>query len=91
MKVHIGTLKDYNTSVSLINIRDPIYSVYTYGRVPNTIRITNVTDYVNDSNNDTSQLRYHINHSFYVENILSPSFLMRLEGNFSKSPYGIES
>ncbi|HHE36580.1 MAG TPA: hypothetical protein ENL16_02075, partial [Candidatus Woesearchaeota archaeon] len=33
--------KDYSTSVSIINIRDPLYSVATKGRIPNTIRITN--------------------------------------------------
>ncbi len=83
--------KDYNTSVSLINIRDPIYSVFTHGRMPNTIRITNVTDYVDDATNDTRELRRHINNSFYTENLLAPSYLMRIEGNFSSSPYGIES
>jgi len=82
--------KNYSTSISLISIRDPIYSVFTYGRVPNTIRISNITDYVN-SDNDTTQLQIHINNSFYTENTLAPSFLMRLEGNFSSSPYGIES
>ena len=84
-------LKNYSATVSLMNIRDPIYSVTTYGRVPNPILITNVTEYVNDTNNDTHWLMYHINHSFYVENTLAPSFLMRMEGNFSSSPYGIES
>ena len=83
--------KDYNTSVSLIDIRDPLYSVFTLGRVPNTIRISNITDYVNNTNNDTTQLMIHINNSFYVENPLAPSFLMRMRGNFSSSPYGIES
>ncbi|KYK27143.1 hypothetical protein AYK26_00420 [Euryarchaeota archaeon SM23-78] len=83
--------KDYNTSVSLKDIRDPVYSVYTLGRVPNTIRITNITDFVNDSNNDTTNLQNHTNHSYYKANTLAPSFLMRLEGNFSSSPYGIES
>ena len=83
--------KDYNTSVSIINIRDPVYSVATKGRIPNTIRITNITDYVDDATNDTTNLLLHINNSFYTENALAPSFLMRLEGNFSSSPYGIES
>ena len=83
--------KDYNTSVSLKDIRDPVYSVYTLGKVPNTIRISNITDYVNESNNDTTQLQLHINNSYYVENTLAPSFLMRLKGNFSNSTYGIES
>ncbi|HJX05667.1 MAG TPA: hypothetical protein VJ461_03080, partial [Candidatus Nanoarchaeia archaeon] len=83
--------RDYNTTVSLINIRDPVYSVATYGRVPNTIRITNVTDYIYDATNDTAELIRHINYSYYTNNTLAPSFLMRLEGNFSNSTYGIES
>lgn len=83
--------KDYNTSVFVIDLRDPVYSVVTFGRIPNTIRISNVTDYVNDTNNDTTQLMIHINNSFYIENPLAPSFLMRMRGNFSSSPYGIES
>jgi hypothetical protein len=81
--------KDYQTSVSLENIRDPVYSVATFGRVPNTIRKTNVTDFVNGNNTDGFMT--HVNNSYYVENSLAPSFLMRLKGNFSSSPYGIES
>jgi hypothetical protein len=83
--------RDYNTSVSLINIRDPVYSVATRGRVPNTIRISNITDYVDDATNDTTELIRYINYSYYTNNTLAPSFLMRLKGNFSSSPYGIES
>jgi len=84
--------RDYNTTVSLINIRDPVYSVATYGRVPNTIRKApiNITDFVSP-NNDTTNLTILINNSYYVDNSLAPSFLMRLKGNFSSSPYGIES
>ncbi|MBW2990346.1 hypothetical protein KY348_01435 [Candidatus Woesearchaeota archaeon] len=85
--------KDFNTSVSIIDIRDPVYSVYTLGKFPNTIRITNVTEYINDTDdaNDTTQLQIHVNNSYYTENSLAPSFLMRMEGNFSNSTYGIES
>jgi len=85
--------KDYNTSVSLIDIRDPIYSVYTLGKMPNTIRISppNISDFVYDATNETTNLTLHINNSYYLENELAPSFLMRLEGNFSNSSYGIES
>jgi hypothetical protein len=85
--------KTYYTSVSLISIRDPIYSVSTFGRVPNPIR-------QNDSlipfvtGNDTSKLMIHINSSYYihVENSSAPSYIMRLKGNFSNSSCcGIES
>jgi hypothetical protein len=82
----------YNTSVSILSIRDPLYSVATIGRVPNTIRVSNITDFVS-SDNDTSALMYHVSHSLYLPNPLAPSFLMRFEGNFSSSPdgNGIES
>jgi hypothetical protein len=84
--------KDYETSVNLTNIRDPVYSVSTYGRVPNTIRRTNISDSVFVvGDNDTTGLMTHINNSYYHENALAPSFLMRLAGNFSASPFGIES
>jgi hypothetical protein len=82
--------KNYTTSVSIINIRDPVYSVSTYGRAPNTIRISNFTDFVN-ATNDTTNLSYHVNNSYYMANSLAPDFLMRLEGNFSNSTHGIES
>ncbi len=84
--------KVYTTNVSIISIRDPVYSVATLGRVPNTIRNNDsITDYVDHATNDTTNLMLLVNNSFYVANPLAPSFLMRLEGNFSSSPYGIES
>ncbi|MBN2142196.1 hypothetical protein JW711_02600 [Candidatus Woesearchaeota archaeon] len=83
--------KNYTTTVPLQNIRDPIYSVGTYGKVPNTIRMPNGTDFVDSSDNDTTVLQLHLNNSYYMENTKAPSFIMRLSGNFSPSPYGIES
>jgi len=83
--------KTYATNVSLINIRDPIYSLSTYGLVFNTIRISSITHFVNGSN-DTTNLSLQINNSYYVSNALAPSFLMRMTGNFSSSACcGIES
>lgn len=81
--------KNYFTSVSLINIRDPLYSVSTFGRVPSAIRPTNISDFV--VGNSTVPLLGHINNSFYIISPSAPSFLMRMEGNFSSSPFGIES
>ena len=84
--------KVYNTSVSILSIRDPVYSVATSGRVPNTIRITNITDFV-ASDNDTSNLMFHISYSYYNASALAPNFLMRLEGRLNESSAccGIES
>lgn len=85
--------KNYSTQVPLYNIRDPVYSIGTLGKVPNTIRKTNLTttEFVNEITNSTVILQQHTNYSFYMENPLAPSFLMRLSGNFSASPFGIES
>jgi len=85
--------KEYSTQIPLTNIRDPVYSVGTGGNVPNTIRQTNVTpgEFVIDTSNDTFGLQTHNNNTFYYENPMAPSFLMRLEGNFSPSEHGIES
>lgn len=84
---------DLNRSVSsLLSIRDfedPVYLVNTQGKVTNTIRITNVTPLV--AGNDVTNLMIHANNSYYLPSNYSPSYVMRLEGNFSPSPMGIES
>lgn len=82
--------KTYSANVSIISIRDPVYSVATNGRVPNPIRISNISDFIT-GNKDPANLLDHIRNMSYTNNSLAPSFLMRLEGNFSSSPYGIES
>jgi hypothetical protein len=83
--------KNYSTSVALWNIRDPLYSVSTYGRMPNAIRISPYINNFVGANKNTTGLLAHINSSYYIANPLAPSYLMRLEGNFSSSPFGIES
>lgn len=87
--------KTYSANVSILSIRDPVYSVETHGLVPNPIRMTNITDVTQGfvgSGNDTTNLIKHVNDSYYVNNSLAPSFLMRLKGNFSNSSCcGIES
>jgi hypothetical protein len=80
--------KTYYTSVALWNIRDPIYSVSTYGRMPNAIRISPYIGNFIGANKNTTNLINHINNSYYINNTLAPSFLMRLQGNFSSDPNG---
>jgi len=81
------------TMVPIIELRDPIYSVQTLNRVPNVIIQTNLTPFVNDvaDANDTTNLQIHANESYYIASTMAPSYVMRLEGNFSNSTYGIES
>ncbi|MCX6710327.1 MAG: hypothetical protein NTV63_05260 [Candidatus Woesearchaeota archaeon] len=77
------------SGISIIDLEDPLYSVNTYGRVANSIHKAPSLDFVSGS--DTSVLLNHLNNSYYVSSVFAPSFLMRLSGNLSASPYGIES
>lgn len=77
------------SQVSLFGLKDSLYSVETKGRLQSFIRKTNITEFV--VNNDTSNLQTHIEQGYYKESTSAPSFLMRFEGNFSDSPYGVES
>jgi hypothetical protein len=77
------------TVVPIEGFEDPAYALNTGGKVLNTINKTPFTDFV--AANDTSNLQSHTDNSYYVEWSTAPSFLMRLEGNLSSSPYGIES
>ncbi|MBN1175435.1 hypothetical protein JXA48_02210 [Candidatus Woesearchaeota archaeon] len=81
--------KNYSTNVPIYDLRDPLYSTFTFNRVPNTIRKLDVPYLVNGT--DTFNLETHINGSYYLESTDAPSFLQRFENNLSPSPYGIES
>ena len=85
-KEHISTVK-----IPIDGFEDPFYIIFSYGLLSNIITKTNITDFVDDATNDTTNLQMHLNNSYYVESPDAPSFLMRLSGNFSSSPYGIES
>ena len=77
------------TSLSVIGLEDPVYLIGTSGKLPNVIALTQYEgNYVAGS--DTTNLIAHTNGSFY-SNASAPSFLMRLEGNLSASPFGMES
>ena len=82
-----------STLVPITDLRDPIYSVSTLGKVQNQVKAANITLFVNDTGNrnDTSALQSFINLSLYRASTRAPSFLMRFTGNLSASPYGIES
>jgi len=77
------------TNISIQEFEDPLYVINSYGRVTNTIIKTNITDFV--VNDDITNLKTHVNNSYYIESDTAPSFLMRLEGNLSNSEYGVES
>lgn len=75
--------------ISIIGFEDPIYIINSKGRVANSIRISNITQFV--VNGKADNLLEHMNNSYYIAHNDSPSFLMRLEGDLSNSTNGIES
>lgn len=82
--------KNYETKIPIYDIKDPLYAVATGGKISNPIERENETLFITASN-DTTILQLHVNNSYYIESSDAPSILMRFEGNFSDSPYGIES
>ncbi len=87
------TNRTFIGQVPIIDIRDPLFSMNTYGRVQRTIRPDIGVVFVNVSGNknDTSGFIYHYNNSLYTAAGRGPSILMRFANNFSDSVYGIES
>lgn len=85
--------KTFRTEIPIIDFKDPLYVVETFGKIPNTITKYTPDQYVNDVGdaNDTTVLQTFLNNSYYVASNTAPSYIMRLEGNFSSSTYGIES
>ncbi|MBS3087702.1 hypothetical protein J4226_03845 [Candidatus Pacearchaeota archaeon] len=75
--------------IPIKNFDDPIYSVNTAGKVLLKINQTPYTNFV--VGGDYSNLTDHFRNSFYKTSTSGPSFLMRLEGNLSSDPNGIES
>ncbi len=81
--------KTITTSITIIGLEDPAYTVESMGRVIVPINITPYeANYV--SGTDVANLLDHT-YAAYFTNSTGPSFLMRLEGNFSNSTVGIES
>ena len=78
-------------NITIFDFEDPLYSIKSNGKVNNLIIKTSETEFVNEATNDTSNLNFHLNESFYFESIDAPNFLMRFQGNFSPSQFGIES
>ena len=77
--------QNFSSTISVLNLRDPLYSVKTSGNVPNTIIPQN------QSFNSLNILEDHIQNSHYIPAEEAPSFLQRFENNLSGSEFGIES
>ncbi len=88
-----STTRIIESSVPITDLKDPLFTKETFGRVQRVIRQTNVTVFVNDAGdaNDTSGLKLHFNTTSYLAAGHGPDIMMRFEGNLSDSIYGIES
>ena len=78
-----------STYIPVEEFEDPIYIVETGGIVPNKIKKTIYTGFVEGT--DVTNLTLHLQNSYYINSTLAPSFLNRLEGKIFPSPFGIES
>ncbi len=76
--------------ISIIEFEDPVFLINTLGRYSRTIRKSPYYNHFVVEGNTTNLLN-HTYHGYYIHTNSSPSFLMRLQGNLSKSKYGIES
>ena len=84
--------KRYNvtSTFSIISFEDPLYTIKTGNAVTKRINMTIYEgNYVNAG--DTTNLERHMNRTLYAVSNASPSYIMRFTGDFSPSPYGIES
>ncbi|MBI4438971.1 hypothetical protein HY640_03510 [Candidatus Woesearchaeota archaeon] len=75
--------------VSIIGLEDPFFVINTQGRA---LRVINSSPFEGNYvvGNNTANLVSHIA-GFYYTNSTGPDFLMRFEGNYSGSPFGIET
>lgn len=88
-------LASWNRSMSIVsyipltNLIDPLYSIGTGGMLTNKVNQTPYTTFVSGA--DYTNLTDHFENSYYKASTSAPSFLNRLEGNFSADPNGVES
>jgi hypothetical protein len=84
---------DKNASISayipITNFDDPLYTIETNKLVTIKITRTPFSNFISGA--DASNLSSHLLNSYYKSSINAPSFLNRLKGDPSASPYGIES
>ncbi|MBD3249223.1 hypothetical protein GF336_04210 [Candidatus Woesearchaeota archaeon] len=81
--------KNITAYIDLEGFEDPFYRLGTNGLMENRIERKNHSQLVLGT--DISNLLDHCEKGDYIAFSGAPSFLMRLEGNFSESEYGIES
>lgn len=80
---------NFSGYIPIENFEDPFYTINTHGKLINKINRTLYSNFV--SGVDISNLSSHLNNHYYLSSNLAPSFINRIEGNYSASPLGIES
>lgn len=79
-----------SAQIPIVGFEDPFYTLNTNAKVSRKINRTEFEgNYVSGS--DVSNLYAHVANGYFAANPAAPSFLHRLEGNFSADEYGIES
>lgn len=82
--------QEISAYIPITEFEDPIYVVNTYAKFSRKIKKTPYEgNFVSGTN--ISNLLLHVNNNFYFADSSSPSFLKRLEGDFSSDENGIES
>jgi len=79
------------TTIPITGLEDPLYTVGSDGLISNIIIQTPFEFFVNQTTSNVSNLQQHAINSYYIEDTDAPSYVMRLQGLFSSSSFGIES
>ena len=83
--------KDLYADISVIGFEDPLYAVYTNGNILKRINETIYEGNFTSAATNTTNMRDHVDQTFYANFTGAPSFLMRFENDLNASVYGIES
>jgi hypothetical protein len=78
-------------TIPVEGLEDPLYTVGSHGVLSNVIIETPYSYFVNRTTGNASNLLEHTKNSYYISSTSAPSYVMRLQGQLSSSPYGIES
>jgi hypothetical protein len=74
--------------VNIEGLEDPLFIIETNAEFPSNINRTKYSGIYTDGISDVENLTQHLESGYYTQNDDAPSFLMRLQGNFSADPEG---
>jgi len=81
--------KEFITEIQVEGLEDPLYMIKSNGLISNKIKKSEKEAFVDEM--DVRGLMEHLSKMEYIHSSLAPSFLDRLQGKTTPSPYGIES